>query len=169
MEGMIRRLDSRFRFSFWNRSASVSNCKARWRYAMSLGTVVLSDSRGRTQARSGRPKNRPAAFAGYLRRDLLAGTYRPFLSAVFGYPNLGVGQRGLGIPDVVDRWVQQAVLQVSEPLELTPCEQSRLSSRPTLSRPLIDEAKRCLARRDSASWSRISAVFRPVNVSRLLN
>jgi RNA-directed DNA polymerase len=46
----------------------------------------------------------PSIIAG-LRRDLLAGCYRP-----------GGGQRGLGIPNVVDRVVQQAVLQILEPI-----------------------------------------------------
>src|SRR5437764_3749768 len=31
-------------------------------------------------------------------------------------PKPGGGERGLGIPNVVDRWVQQAVLQVLEPI-----------------------------------------------------
>jgi RNA-directed DNA polymerase len=31
-------------------------------------------------------------------------------------PKPGGGQRGLGIPNVVDRWVQQAVLQILEPI-----------------------------------------------------
>jgi RNA-directed DNA polymerase len=40
-----------------------------------------------------------------LQRALLDGTYQP-----------GRGQRGLGIPNVIDRWGQQAVLQVLEPV-----------------------------------------------------
>src|ERR1051326_4729226 len=34
----------------------------------------------------------------------------------YGSPKPGGGERGLGIPNVVDRWVQQAVLQVLEPI-----------------------------------------------------
>ena len=51
-----------------------------------------------------------------LQADLLAGTYRPGgIRRVF-IPKAGGGQRGLGIPDVVDRVVQEAVRQVLEPL-----------------------------------------------------
>ena len=34
----------------------------------------------------------------------------------FGLPKPGGGERGLGIPNVIDRWVQQAVLQMLEPI-----------------------------------------------------
>ena len=51
-----------------------------------------------------------------LQADLLAGTYRPGgIRRVF-IPKAGGGQRGLGIPDVIDRVVQEAVRQVLEPL-----------------------------------------------------
>jgi retron-type reverse transcriptase len=51
-----------------------------------------------------------------LQADLLDGTYRPGgIRRVF-IPKAGGGQRGLGIPDVVDRVVQEAVRQVLEPL-----------------------------------------------------
>jgi glycosyltransferase involved in cell wall biosynthesis len=47
-----------------------------------------------------------------LQADLLAGTYQPGgIRRVF-IPKAGGGQRGLGIPDVVDRVVQEAVRQV---------------------------------------------------------
>jgi RNA-directed DNA polymerase len=51
-----------------------------------------------------------------LRRDLLSGTYWPGDIRRVWIPKPGGGQRGLGIPNVVDRWVQQALLQVLEPL-----------------------------------------------------
>lgn len=51
-----------------------------------------------------------------LRRALQSGTYRPGDVRRVWIPKPGGGQRGLGIPNVVDRWVQQAVLQVLEPL-----------------------------------------------------
>jgi len=51
-----------------------------------------------------------------LRRDLLAGCYRPGDVRRVWLPKPGGGQRGLGIPNVVDRVVQQAVLQVLEPI-----------------------------------------------------
>jgi group II intron reverse transcriptase/maturase len=51
-----------------------------------------------------------------LRRELLSGSYRPGNIRRVWIPKPGGGQRGLGIPNVVDRWVQQAVLQVLEPV-----------------------------------------------------
>lgn len=51
-----------------------------------------------------------------LRRDLLAECYRPGDVRRVWLPKPGGGQRGLGIPNVVDRAVQQAVLQVLEPI-----------------------------------------------------
>jgi RNA-directed DNA polymerase len=51
-----------------------------------------------------------------LSADLLAGRYAPGgIRRVF-IPKAGGGQRGLGIPDVIDRVVQEAVRQVLEPL-----------------------------------------------------
>jgi RNA-directed DNA polymerase len=51
-----------------------------------------------------------------LRRDLLAECYRPGDVRRVWLPKPGGGDRGLGIPNVVDRTVQQAVLQVLEPI-----------------------------------------------------
>jgi RNA-directed DNA polymerase len=51
-----------------------------------------------------------------LRADLLAGKYRPGVIRRAEIPKAGGGQRGLGIPNVVDRVVQEAVRQVLEPL-----------------------------------------------------
>jgi RNA-directed DNA polymerase len=50
-----------------------------------------------------------------LHRRLLDGTYRPGLIRRVWIPKSGGGERGLGIPDVVDRWVQQAVLCILSP------------------------------------------------------
>jgi RNA-directed DNA polymerase len=51
-----------------------------------------------------------------LQADLLQGRYQPGgIRRVF-IPKAGGGQRGLGIPDVIDRIVQEAVRQVLEPL-----------------------------------------------------
>jgi RNA-directed DNA polymerase len=51
-----------------------------------------------------------------LQKSLLEGTYRPGDIRRVWIPKPGGGERGLGIPNVVDRWVQQAVLQVLEPI-----------------------------------------------------
>lgn len=50
-----------------------------------------------------------------LSRTLLDETYRPGTIRRVWIPKAGGGQRGLGIPDVVDRLVQQAVHQVLSP------------------------------------------------------
>jgi RNA-directed DNA polymerase len=50
-----------------------------------------------------------------LRRALLDGTYRPGRIRRVWIPKAGGGERGLGIPDVMDRWVQQAVHRVLSP------------------------------------------------------
>lgn len=50
-----------------------------------------------------------------LSQELLAGTYRPGEIRRVWIPKAGGGQRGLGIPNVVDRMVQEAVRAVLEP------------------------------------------------------
>ena len=50
-----------------------------------------------------------------LRAELLGGSFRPGNIRRVWIPKSGGGQRGLGIPDVVDRMVQQAVHQVLSP------------------------------------------------------
>ncbi|HSS48325.1 MAG TPA: group II intron reverse transcriptase/maturase [Thermoanaerobaculia bacterium] len=50
-----------------------------------------------------------------LEADLLDGTYRPGVIRRAMIPKAGGGERGLGIPDVIDRVVCEAVRQVLEP------------------------------------------------------
>lgn len=60
-------------------------------------------------------KHLPAVLA-KLRASLLEGTYRPGDIRRVWIPKGGGGQRGLGIPNVIDRVVQEAVRRVLEPV-----------------------------------------------------
>ena len=50
-----------------------------------------------------------------VREELFAGTYRPQLVKRRLIPKTGGGKRALGIPTVLDRLIQQAILQVLQP------------------------------------------------------
>lgn len=60
-------------------------------------------------------RERLGALLPVLRRELLNGSYRPGDIRRVWIPKAGGGQRGLGIPNVVDRIVQQAMHQVLGP------------------------------------------------------
>ena len=51
-----------------------------------------------------------------LREELLAGRYQPQRVRWVAIPKPGGGERELGIPTVLDRFIQQALLQVLQPL-----------------------------------------------------
>jgi group II intron reverse transcriptase/maturase len=53
---------------------------------------------------------------GTIREQLLAGTYRPSVVRRTLIPKSGGGMRQLGIPTVLDRFVQQLILQVLQPI-----------------------------------------------------
>jgi group II intron reverse transcriptase/maturase len=50
-----------------------------------------------------------------IREQLLAGTYKPSPVRRYQIPKSGGGMRELGIPTVLDRFIQQALLQVLQP------------------------------------------------------
>ena len=86
-----------------------------------------------------------------LQADLLEGTYWPGEIRRAYIPKAGGGQRGLGIPDVIDRVVQEAVRQVLEPLWEPTFHPSSHGFRPSRScHTAIAEAKRHLE--DGYEW-----------------
>ena len=81
-----------------------------------------------------------------LQCALLTGTYQPGDIRRVWIPKPGGGQRGLGIPNVVDRWVQQAMLQVLEPVFEPAFHDSSHGFRPQRGAPTaVAEAKKYLA------------------------
>ena len=86
-----------------------------------------------------------------LQADLLAGVYRPGEIRRVFIPKAGGGQRGLGIPDVVDRVVCEAVRQALEPLSEPTFHPSSHGFRPGRScHTAVAEAKQHLE--DRCEW-----------------
>jgi RNA-directed DNA polymerase len=80
-----------------------------------------------------------------INRALLDGTFQPGDIRRVWIPKPGGGQRGLGIPNVVDRWVQQAVVQILEPIFEPTFHPSSHGFRPNRGvHTAIAEAKACV-------------------------
>jgi hypothetical protein len=97
-----------------------------------------------------------------LRSELLEGSYRPGMIRRVWIPKPGGGQRGLGIPNVIDRLVSQAVHQVLSPHFEPTFHRSSHGFRPGLScHTAIAEAKGYLE--EGRKWlvDDKSAVARP--------
>jgi len=106
-----------------------------------------------------------------LRRALLSGSYEPGEIRRVWIPKPGGGQRGLGIPNVVDRWVQQAALQVLGPIFDPTFHDSSHGFRPGRgAHTAIAEAKKHMEEgSDVVVDIDISKFFDRVNHQRLLN
>jgi retron-type reverse transcriptase len=87
-----------------------------------------------------------------LADSLQLGRYRPGEIRRVWIPKPGGGQRGLGIPNVVDRVVQQALLQVLEPLFEPTFHDSSHGFRPRRgARTAMAEARKHLA--EGFAWT----------------
>ncbi len=106
-----------------------------------------------------------------LRHALLTGTYIPGDVRRVWIPKPDGGQRGLGIPNVIDRWVQQAVFQVLESIWEPTFHDSSHGFRPNRSaHTAIAQAKEYVAEgRNVVVDLDLSKFFDRVNHQRLLN
>ena len=106
-----------------------------------------------------------------LQRQLLDGSYQPGMIRRVWIPKSGGGQRGLGIPDVVDRLVQQAVHQVLSPHYEETFHPNSHGFRPGRScHTAIDQARKYLA--EGYEWVvdlDLEKFFDRVNHDRLLS
>ncbi|MCB9758915.1 MAG: group II intron reverse transcriptase/maturase [Alphaproteobacteria bacterium] len=116
-------------------------------------TERLSDALQKVAANSGAPgpdgetiaqvRKRWARLEPCLQSALLEGRYQPGEIRRVQIPKPGGGERGLGIPNVVDRVVQEAVRQVLEPLYEPTFHRSSHGFRPGRScHTALTEAKR---------------------------
>ncbi len=87
------------------------------------------------------------------RRQLLEGTYQPGPARRKSIPKPDGGQRNLGIPNVIDRLIQQAILQVLTPTFDPEFSESSFGFRPRRSATM--------------QQSRYSSIFEPVFVTAL--
>ena len=106
-----------------------------------------------------------------LSRALLNGEYRPGDIRRVWIPKPDGGQRGLGIPNVIDRWVQEAVRQVLDPIFEPLFHDSSHGFRPKRgAQTAIAEAKRHIeAGHNMVVDIDISKFFDHVNHQRLLS
>lgn len=98
-------------YSLYDKVYALANLQTAWHnVAANHGAAGID---GMTVARFAHD---PTRRLQYLSQDLRAKTYRPKPVRQVLIPKQGGGQRPLGIPTVVDRIVQQALLQVMEPI-----------------------------------------------------
>ena len=106
-----------------------------------------------------------------LQHALLAESYRPGDIRRVWIPKPGGGERGLGIPNVIDRWVQEAVRQVLAPIFEPHFHRSSHGFRPKRgAQSAIAEAKRYIEEGCNVAVDLdLSKFFDRVNHQRLLN
>lgn len=93
------------------RVADEANLLRAFRHVAANGGAPGPDGRTVQAVRKSLPRMLPR-----LQRHLVEGTYRPGQIRRVYIPKASGGRRGLGLPNVVDRWVQQALLQQLSPL-----------------------------------------------------